>query len=321
MRPASSKSRRPEPRLAAGLALLAAAACAPRDASVGVGFDPARDAGGADGAVVLFSSELAGNGGLWDVYTPLPGAGVTFGAGYSGVGSRDGRVAALVFPGDPNLTAMDRTDSSLNTGISTKQFFRYGTFRARVQFATCAAGEDVTNAVFMYFADGADANGNGIADLHELDFHVLCAEPTFIVLTAWSDYQIDGAGAETFLKRSHAIDPATGDVYDTPVANERAFVKTGNLPEVAHPGFPSADTLYDVGIEWQPDHVRFFILLDGREITLWTLAEPAFVPQVPLPMMFNLWHPPASWGPGTIPADYPAQDAALLVDWAEWQAP
>lgn len=311
MQPGSNSSR-----LLSGVVLgaLFAAACGPRDASVGSG-------GGADAATVLFSSELGGNDGLWEVFTPLPGASVTFGASHAGGGSRDGRVAALVFPGDPTLTAADRTGSDLNTGIATKQFFRYGTFRARVAPATCAPGEDVASAAFLYFADGSDANANGLTDLHELDFHVLCATPTLIVLSAWSDYQVDAAGAETFLKRSHAIDPATGDVYDTPAANDRAFTKTGNAPELAHPGFPAADTFYDVGIEWQPDHVRFFIVLDGRELTLWTLTERPFVPQVPLPMMFNLWHPPARWGPLPTPAGYPARDSVLLVDSAEWQSP
>ena len=294
-----------------------ATACGPRDAIVGSG---QKDAG-ADATTVLFSSELASNGGLWDVFTPLPGASVAFGASHPVGGSRDGRVAALVFPGDPALTAADRTGSDLNTGIATKQFFRYGTFRSRVAFARCAPGEDVTSAAFLYFADASDANANGIADLHELDFHVLCADSPSIVMSAWSDYQIDGAGVETFLKRSHAIDPGTGDIYDTPTANDRTFTKTGNVPEFVRPGFPAADTFYDVGIEWQPDHVRFFIVLDGREITLWTLTDRSYVPQVPLPIMFNLWHPPSPWGPQTVGADYPANDSVLLVDKAEWQTP
>ena len=279
---------------------------------------------GADAATVLFSSELGGNDGLWDAFTPLPGASVTFGARHAGGGSRDGRVAALVFPGDPTLTAADRTGSDLNTGIATKQFFRYGTFRARVAPAACAPGEDVASAAFLYFADGSDANANGLTDLHELDFHVLCATPASIVLSAWSDYQVDAAGAETFLKLSHAIDPATGDVYDTPAANRSRVHEDGQRsPELARSRASPRPTrlLHDVGIEWQPDHVRFFIVLDGRELTLWTLTERAFVPQVPLPMMFNLWHPPADWGPLTTAADYPAHDSVLLVDSAEWQTP
>jgi hypothetical protein len=319
MRPASegSAGRNRVRGLADVLRLImavAVAACAPRDGQVGLA--PAADGGGTGGAV-LFSSEFGVNGGLWEVFTPLPGASVSFGVPHSGTG--DGLAAELRFPGAPSLTAADRTASDLNTGIATKQFFRYGTFSARVQFATCAPGEDVASAVFMYFADGSDGNNNGLEDVHELDLYDLCGTPTFVVLSAWSDYQLRN-GVETFLKASHAVDTATGDVYDTPSPGDPAFAKTGNAPELAHPGFPAADTFYDVGIEWQPTHVRFFIVLDGVALTLWDLTDARYVPQVPLPMMFNLWHPPTHWLPTRAPADYPANDALLLVDRAEWRA-
>jgi len=318
MPPASATSWAPDARVLAALALVTAA-CGSRDAIVGAGPPRAAD-GGAAGAV-LFSSELASDDGAWDIFTPLPGARVTFGVAHAGAGSLDGRVAALVYPGDPTLTAADRTDSDLNTGISTRQFFRYGTFLGRVQFATCASGEDVASAVFMYFADGADANANGIADLHELDLQVLCGAPSVVVMTAWSDYEIAASGAQVFRKLSHAVDTATGDVYDSTAPNERTFAKTGNDPALVHPGFPAPDAFTDVGIERAEDHVRFFVVQDGREVTLWTLTDVAYVPRVPLPLMFNLWHPGTHWVPSTTPADYPARDGVLLVDYAEWRAP
>jgi hypothetical protein len=307
------------------LMIAAAAGCAPRDAQVGLA--PLVDGGGTGGtgaasgdaaSAVLFSSEFGSNGGLWQVFTPLPGATVAFGVHHASAG--DGRVAELRYPGDPNLTAADRTDADLNTGIATRNFFRYGTFRARVQFATCSPGEDIASAVYLYFADGSDGNGNGIADVHELDLHVLCGTPAFIVLTGWSDYELKN-GVESYLKRSHAIDTATGDVYDTLTPSDPNFTKTGNAPELAHAGFPAADTFYEVGIDWQPAHVRFFIVLGGAEVTLWNLTEVQYVPQVPLPMGFNLWHPATHWVPTRMPADYPASDGVLLVDWAEWRAP
>ena len=164
-------------------ALLAAGGpgCAPRDAQVGAA--PAVDAGGsADASGVPFASELAANGGVWDVFTPIAGESVTFGTAHAG--ARDGLVAELRFPGDPALTATDRADPDLNAGIATRQSFRFGTFRARVQFATCAPAEEVASAVFMYFSDGLDGNANGITDEQELDLQVLCGSPSFIVLTA-----------------------------------------------------------------------------------------------------------------------------------------
>jgi hypothetical protein len=69
-----------------------------------------------------------------------------------------------------------------------------------------------------------------------------------------------------------------------------------------------------VGIEWRPTQVRFFIVLDGTELTLWTMTDSRFVPSVPLPLMFNLWHPQTHWVPRTTDASYPAHDGVLRVD-------
>src|SRR6185503_11602769 len=99
------------------------------------------------------------------------------------------------------------------------------------------------------------------------------------------------------------------------------YMKTGSAPTLVWPGFPEANTFYEVGIDWQPTRVRFFIVRAGVEVTLWTITDVAYVPQVPLPMRFNLWHPPTHLVPVRTPADYPAADGILRVDWAEWRSP
>jgi hypothetical protein len=315
------------PRRSRGAAWGAAAlacfgsACAARDAQIGVAGIAAGDGAVEEGGAgsVLFSSELASNGGQWDVSTPLPGAQVTFGA--SDVGGADGLVAELRFPGDASLASADRADPNLATELETRQFFRFGTYRARVQFATCAPTEELASAVFLYFSDGRDGNANGIIDAPELDFHVLGGAPSFIVLTAWSDYEKSATGVETFRRRAHAVDTATGDVFDTPAPDTLAFAKTGNAPELVRRGFPAAGAFYEVGIERGPAHVRFFIVLDGVERTLWDLTDAAYVPQVPMPLMLNLWHPATHWVPTREPADYPTNDGVMRVDWVEWRAP
>jgi hypothetical protein len=285
-----------------------------------VGLVPSDDGGGDGSSKVVFSSEMAAVDPAWEVATPLPGSAVTFAA--PAAGARDGRVVELRFPGDPTLAAGDRPDPDLATMIATRQFFRYGTFRARVEPARCAAGEEAVSAMFMYWKDGRDANQNGLTDVQELDFQILCGSPAFVVLTAWSDYEEkpDG-GAVTFRKRSRAVDTATGDLWDTTAPSGVDYAKTGNAPELAIAGFPAAGTFYELGIEWQPARVRFFLVAGGAELTLWTLDDASYVPQAPLPMMFNVWHPPTHWLPARTPADYPAQDAVLRVDSAEWRAP
>jgi hypothetical protein len=299
---------------AAGLAC--AGACSAQDAVVGAA--PLTDAGASDARAVLFSSQLAAKGAVWEDFTPLDGERITYGV--ANAAADDGLVAELRFPGDPARGPADDSDPDLNVGISTRQYFRFGTFRARVQFASCAPTEEIASAAFMYFSDGHDDNGNGLVDNPELDFHVLGGAPTFIVLTAWSDFQVVN-GVETFRKASHAVDTASGDTWDTVAPDDPTYAKTGNAPELVAPGFPQPGAFYEVGIEWQPRYVRFFIVRDGAEVTLWTLTDPAFVPQAPLPLMFDVWHPATHWLPTRAPADYPANDAVMLVDWAEWTSP
>jgi hypothetical protein len=297
--------------------------CAPRDARVGSfpapdAAPPTLDAAN-DGPVLLFSSELESNGGQWNVQTILDRASVVFGANHANAG--DGRVAELVFPGDPNLTSTDAAGPAAATEIASRQYFRFGTFRTRVQFATCAPGEEIASAVFMYFNDGRDGNGNGVTDSPELDFQVFCGAPTFIVLTAWADFQREAGGQETFSKSSRAIDTATGDMYDAVSPTERAFARTGTSSALVRGGFPAPGAFYEVGIEWTSTHVRFFIVLDGAEVTLWDMTDVRYVPQVPLPLMYNLWHPQTHWVPQMTVADYPASDGTMRIDWVRFFAP
>jgi beta-glucanase (GH16 family) len=301
-----------------GLDLLAlalvvtAGACGRADAQVGL--VPADG-----GTTVVFSSEMAAADPAWEITTPLPRSAVSF---VAAGGARDGRAVELRFPGDSNPTATDRSDPNLATMISTRQFFRYGTFRSRLEPARCTPNEEVVSAMFLYAKDGRDTNQNGLSDVQELDFQILCGRPSFIVLTAWSDYEdaADG-GAANFRKRSHAIDTVSGDLYDTPSPTALEYEKSGNAPELVLTGFPAPGAFYDLGIDWQPARVRFFIVVGGVERTLWTIEDAAYIPQAPLPMMFNLWHPATHWLPTRDAADYPSEDAVLSVDSAEWRVP
>ena len=57
----------------------------------------------------------------------------------------------------------------------------------------------------------------------------------------------------------------------------------------------------------------------GTELSLWTVNDPKYVAPVPLNFMFNLWHPDGHWVPTPSAADYPAQDAIMRADWAEYR--
>lgn len=304
-------------------------ACGPRDARVGSG-GPGGGGGGGGAAATTptFSAEMATNDGVWSVTESLPGAEVHFGTLATGTATHDGQVAVLLFPGaaaDPSATAVG---AGAGAGIVSVQSFRYGTFRAGVRWpTTCASNEELISAASLRASASPegdrDANGNGIPDLHQLDIQVPCAAPSFVVMSAWSDYAKDALGRESFRKRSHAVDTATGDVYDTLADAEAAFTKTGRGADLVHVGFPDPTLFYDVGIEWQVNRVRFFTTLDGREVTLWTLTDPAYVPLVPLAVTFQIWHPAIHWLPSAGTTDVPAPPAfegVFAIDWAAWSS-
>ena len=314
---ASSSSPERGWRARAGLLLLVAAACTPQNAVVG-GI-PSPDAS-TDGRVLGWSTQFAAEEGLWEQTAPLPGATIGFGVA-SGAAS-DNAVIELRLPGVPGAGPDTDPGPDVATQIATRRFVRFGMFRTRVSFASCAPTEEVASAVFAFFNDGSDADGNGIADNPEIDLQVLCGTPTFIVLTCWSDFERATATApERFIKRSHAVDTSTGDIYDTLSDTGNAFAKTSTAIDLVYPGFPDPNGFYEVGFDWQPSSVRFFIVKDGREITLWTLGDSKLIPQVPLQVMLNLWHPTEHWIPARSPANYPGSDAVLRADWAEYWEP
>jgi hypothetical protein len=317
--PRISASSPPDLRALAVLATVLAA-CATRDAVVGAVSSASVIDGGADSAAPALSSEFADPGGQWTVLTQLPGAEVTFGSATAG--ARDGRAVVLRLPGAAVSDPATNAGPGMATEIDSVAFLRYGTLRARVELPTCAPTEEVAAAMFWFYNDGQDRNGNGIADNPEIDMHVLCGTPSFLVFTAWSDYQLGKDGSETFLRASRAVDLATGDLYDGISDHERAYVKTGHDPMFLHPGFAPGATFQEIGIEWRTDRIRFFAVLDGAEVTLWVLDEARFIPQVPLQFCFNLWHPTTHWLPPAAPALYPAADALMRIDWfGYWPAP
>jgi hypothetical protein len=290
---------------------LALAACAAQDGSVGA--MPTAE------PPPTLSSSFAANDGFWDVQTMIDGASVGFGG--AAAGSSDGKVATLRLPGKPGLDASDLAGPELATEIGSKQFLRFGTLRTAVRFSTCQPGEEVAAAVFWYGSDGLDHDGDGLVDNPEMDLHLLCGSPGMVVLTAWTQFQKNLDGTRRFVRRSHAVDLATGDLYDSVADDSDGYALAGRDDALVRPGFPVPGTFYQVGYDWRPFAVRFFIVIDGIELTLWTLVDAALIPQVPLQLRYNLWHPDAHWLPTASPASYPSQDALLAVDWFKYWAP
>jgi hypothetical protein len=184
-----------------------------------------------------------------------------------------------------------------------------------LQLASCAPSEEVVNGIFVYDY-GGDSNENGITDNSEIDIEILCGEPHIIYLTSWTDYDDDGS----FRKWSRAVDTRTGEYRESVTSGTYGLGPVlGVIEQARQPGFPRVDELYELGFDWQPDSIRFFIVLDGAEVTLWDFTDASLIPQQPARFMLNVWHPRSHWWAGGA-AGYPANDATMRVDWFRYWA-
>jgi hypothetical protein len=277
-----------------------------------------------DGAPSFEASEDAG---LPDVLAPLPDGGelVQFVTSdqttYFDMSQQTTPTGTITF-GAPNAAASDdavanltRTggQATLGTGgaeeIVSDRMFPFGTSRFRVSFATCASTEEVVNGPFAYFNDGSLAP-DGLVINREVDIEILCGEPWLINLTIWTEYTDDSH----FQNQSRVIDTKTGTTYVYADDTEGTQTGTENHPELLIPGWPQAGTFYEMGWTWTATELRYFMVINGTELTLWDATEPSRIPQAPMYQHFNIWAPGISWSTGD-KAAVPANDTTLALDW------
>jgi hypothetical protein len=230
--------------------------------------------------------------------------------GVDEAGAEDGKIVTLLFPGDPAKGPNDGAGPANASEIDAARKFSFGTYRTRVKFARCSATEELVNGIFTYFNDGTDHDGDQIVDNAEIDIEILCSNPAKISLTIWKEYSSD----TRFIKLTRVVDTATGNYSESPNDHEYGLVPKGHDDVFKRPDFPNPDAFYEMGFEWHADRIRYFIVLDGTEVTLWDFRDAAHVPQLESPFLFNLWHAPTDWWTGA-GADYPAADATMSVDW------
>jgi hypothetical protein len=250
-----------------------------------------------------------------------PTGSVTVGA--ANAKASDGKVARLIFSGSPGPGVKHTSE------ISSETLRGFGTYRARVSFASCKSTEEVVNGVFVYSYGGKhglplDSNANGITDNNEIDFEVLCGEPRYLWMTVWTDYQELGEGVVKIRKVTRVVDMTTGKAYQTEPGKEGedglGDKSVAVIPDAVIPGFATTGDFYELGFDWKSSSVRYFIMVGTKEVTLWTLdnnSHPggaSFIPQNKAFMMFNVWHTQGHWYVGGAAAS-PAAAATMDVDW------
>lgn len=255
-------------------------------------------------------------------YVKLSGASVA--AGVANTAASDGKTAKLTFPGDPALGSSNRAGpGSYGTHLESEQggkLFKYGTYRARVKAAACATSDEgVVTGVFTYQNDGTDLNANGINDNSELDIEVLCAEPTVIYMTIWTDYTDDNH----FQKTTRKINLVTGKYSQTTAGKEGEWgLGTKGTMSFTLPDLNFTTQFVEMGFTWKADSVRYFLVKDGVEYELWSFTDASrkLIPQNPGAFMVNLWHNSSHWH-NDLPADYPTTEVNIEVDWFKYFEP
>lgn len=300
-------------RARAAFCLLLAVACGDRDGVVGV---QPLGAGGGGGTDSGFLDELVSNDGRWLPQQSLPGAATAVGARDDS--ARDGFLAELRLPGHPEYEAGDSAGPVYATQLATEQRFHFGTFRTRLSFGRCAPNEEAVMAFLGFWNDGSDADGDGIVDDLEINVQVLCSDPSKLFLTVFTDYEEEPA--RRFRKLSRLIDFASGELFDTPASDSESLelVPRDEALVIAAPF--AADTFQELGFTWRADSLHFFLRVDGVDRTLWTLLGSERVPQRPVQVMYNSWHPESHWYAPQASADFPANDVIFRVDWLSYTA-
>ncbi len=232
----------------------------------------------------------------------------------------DGWATALTFPGNPDADPRDRVGPvKWPVELRSIQSVHFGSYRARMRFASCSASEELVSAFFVYARPGEDRNENGISDNPEIDIELLCGEPHLLWLTVWTDYERRD-GQVQCRKQTRVVDMRTGTVRASPRSSlcSSQLLPAARLAGVRVADFPGT-RFWELGFDWYPDRITYFIVLDGREVPLWTLTDRVRIPQRPVQLRLQLWHSAGHWNRRGL-ANYPARDGVLQVDWARYWA-
>lgn len=237
----------------------------------------------------------------------------------------------LYLPGDPFAEKNYRRGTIGASQISSKEKMGFGTYfvRAKAGAASCAENEEIINGIFTYFSDGVTADEHAPIN-SEIDIEFVCSDPHRISLTVWTNYD-DHTGSAR--KVSRVVDMRNGQYIETSPGMEHAFGGAsygvfGTVEKVALAGhdFNPVENYYEMGFEWAPENVVFFIFLNEEKITLWDFSESgrdsSFIPKHEAYFMLNVWRPSHRWWnvDSAVKVGYPGEDSSLIVDWfAYWK--
>lgn len=235
--------------------------------------------------------------------------------------AEDGKALELV------LAAGSAAGPGNGPEIETLSTREYGTYSTRLKIADCSAQPNagVVTGYFIYFNDGSDADGDGLADNTEIDFEWLCAEPQTVYLTMWTDYRDSD---EAHQRVGRAINLQSGEIeyscYFEAFGDCQRLSGIENQPEsvAAMPTYDSSAGYAVYGFQWTRRRVTWWMEnpATGQRVILWDYQGLERIPDHVAYFMTNVWHT-ATWTPPGLPGAVEAPNAPLSgrVDWTRFE--
>jgi beta-glucanase (GH16 family) len=233
--------------------------------------------------------------------------------------------------------AMDPADNASpwqGQNFTSNNFTHFGRYSARIKIPNVQSQPNVGGVVgfYTYYNDiynneqEEDMNKNGLSDNSEIDFEWLIANPQLVYLTAWTDYEENGACR----KIARIVNPATGQILTTNYSKKLGSSGTqlngaennpSTIPVI--PNFDASQRFYIYGFDWKEESIRWWIINpeNSDTVTLWNYGgNTERITQKPAYLMFNIWHTndwAAEGKPGSVQA--PADTFWAEFDWIKYE--
>lgn len=183
---------------------------------------------------------------------------------------------------------------------SRKRYFR-GHFSAILKTADCTEQPNagLNTGYFVFFNNKSDINHNGINDNSEIDFEFLCADPTSIFITVYSDHDNTSVQYKTY----RLVNIRTGKVDSYYRIENTTWIKiptTDTFPAI--PDFHPGKKFFEYGFDWFPNGVNFWMRdLDSPDtvLYLWNYTAPPGVWMPPSPTYYIYSTRHTTWTPAT----------------------
>lgn len=202
---------------------------------------------------------------------------------------------------DGGIMSFNKSDHSDETSrIQSRKLYFHGHYSSIIKTADCSSQPNagLNTGYFVFFNNKTDVSGNGLIDNSEIDFEFLCADPTSIYITVYSDFENSTVQYKVF----RLVNITTGKVIQYYRVENSTWIKLPITDEFqAIPDFHPGKKFYEYGFDWRPRSVNFWMKDLERNTTmyLWNYTAPDSydMPILPTYYLYTVRH--TTWTPIT----------------------